>query len=145
MFHKFGFLHRISQNWTVPGLNFMPCQNSWIGTFPSAPQNVTAFWGWGFVYAVTFCCTGSGLRKWGFSRCGEPGLLGSRGGFSCWGAQASGHVGCSSCSSRAQLPTGMWNLPGAGTGPMSPALSGKFLTPGPPGKSKFGFLKWYLR
>ena len=43
VFHKFGFLHKISQNWTVPGLNFMPCQNSKIGIFTSAPQNMTAF------------------------------------------------------------------------------------------------------
>ena len=29
----------------------------------------------------------------------------------------------------------MWNLPGPGIEPMSPALAGEFLTTGPPGKS----------
>ena len=29
----------------------------------------------------------------------------------------------------------MWNLPGPGTEPMSPALAGEFLTSGPPRKS----------
>ena len=29
----------------------------------------------------------------------------------------------------------MSNLPGSGIEPMSPALAGRFLTPGPPGKS----------
>ena len=30
---------------------------------------------------------------------------------------------------------GMWDLPGPGIKPMSPALAGRFLTTGPPGKS----------
>jgi len=30
---------------------------------------------------------------------------------------------------------GMWNLPGPGIEPMSPALAGEFLTTGSPGKS----------
>ena len=29
----------------------------------------------------------------------------------------------------------MWNLPGPGTEPVSPAAAGRFLTAGPPGKS----------
>ena len=37
---------------------------------------------------------------------------------------------------RAQLPQGMWDLPGPGTEPMSPELAGGFSTTGPPGKSK---------
>ena len=32
---------------------------------------------------------------------------------------------------RAWLLCGMWNLPGPGTEPMSPALAGGFLTTGP--------------
>ena len=38
-----------------------------------------------------------------------------------------------SCSAAAWLP--MWNLPGPGIKPMSPALATRFLTTGPPGKS----------
>ena len=34
----------------------------------------------------------------------------------------------------------MWDLPGPGLEPMSPALAGRFLTTAPPGKSSVGFL-----
>ena len=40
----------------------------------------------------------------------------------------------SSCGSRAQLLRGMWDLPGPGFEPVSPALAGGFLTTAPPGK-----------
>ena len=40
----------------------------------------------------------------------------------------------SSCGARAQLLRGMWDLPGPGLEPMSPALAGGFLTTAPPGK-----------
>ena len=40
----------------------------------------------------------------------------------------------SSCGARAQLLSGMWDLPGPGLEPMSPALAGRFLTTVPPGK-----------
>ena len=40
----------------------------------------------------------------------------------------------SSCSSRAQLLRGMWNLPRPGLKPVSPALAGGFSTTAPPGK-----------
>ena len=40
----------------------------------------------------------------------------------------------SSCGSRAQLLRGMWDLPGPGPEPMSPALAGRFSTTAPPGK-----------
>ena len=75
-------------------------------------------------------------------------------GFSCCGARALGlwasvvaAHGLSSCGSRAlelrlsscgawaYLLRGMWDLPGPGIEPMSPALAGGFLTPLPPGKS----------
>ena len=50
----------------------------------------------------------------------------------------------SNCGSQAQLPWGMWDLPAPGIGPMSPALAGRFLTTGPPGKSpnKNFKIKW---
>ena len=41
----------------------------------------------------------------------------------------------SSCGARAQLLCGMWDLPGLGIEPVSPALAGGFLTTVPPGKS----------
>ena len=34
----------------------------------------------------------------------------------------------------------MWNLPGPGMEPVSPALAGIFLTIGPPGKSSFSYI-----
>ena len=42
-----------------------------------------------------------------------------------------GH-GLSSCGTRAKLPHGVWNAPGAGLEPMSPALAGGFLATAPP-------------
>ena len=41
----------------------------------------------------------------------------------------------SSCGTWASLPSGMWNLPGPGTEPLSPASAGTLLTTGPPEKS----------
>ena len=52
------------------------------------------------------------------------------------GAQALGCTGFSSCSSWDLLLCCMWNLPEAGIEPVSPALAGRFLTTGPPGKSR---------
>ena len=40
----------------------------------------------------------------------------------------------SSCGTRAQLLQCLWNLPGPGIEPVSPALGGRVLTAGPPGK-----------
>ena len=57
-------------------------------------------------------------------------------GFSCGGAQALGPVGFSNCGVWAQLPCGIWHLPGPGLKPVSPALAGRLLTMGPPGKSQ---------
>ena len=39
----------------------------------------------------------------------------------------------SSCGTQAQLLCSMWDLPGPGLQPMSPALAGGFLTTAPPG------------
>ena len=44
-------------------------------------------------------------------------------------------LGLRRCSTQAQLPHGMWELPIAGIKPMPPALAGRFLTTGPAGKS----------
>ena len=40
----------------------------------------------------------------------------------------------SSCGSRAQPLRGMWDLPGPGHEPVSPALAGRLSTTAPPGK-----------
>ena len=62
------------------------------------------------------------------------------------------HTGFSSCASRAlerrlsscgtwaYLLRGMWDLPGPGLKPVSPALAGRFLTTAPPGKPVEGLL-----
>ena len=98
-------------------------------------------------------------HAWVFSSCGEEGLLfiAVRGLLivvaSCCGAWALGAwasvvvahglsscgswaLECrfSSCGARASLLRGMWDLPGPGLEPMSPALAGGFLTTAPPGK-----------
>ena len=51
----------------------------------------------------------------------------------------------SSCGAWALLLHGMWDLPGPGLKPMSPALAGGFLTTAPPGKSYFCFYFHFCR
>ena len=46
----------------------------------------------------------------------------------------------SNCGSRAQLLQGMWDLPGPGLEPVSPALAGRFSTTAPPGKPWFSLI-----
>ena len=115
------------------------------------------------VMGIYLFWTALGLRccVWAFSICGERVAAlrcGARasycGGFSCcraWalGTWASVVVACglsscglraleyrlSSCGARAWLLRGMWDLPGPGLEPVSPALAGGFLTTVPPGKS----------
>ena len=71
-------------------------------------------------------------------------------GFSCCGAPALEHAGCSSCGTQASLLPSIWNFPGLRIEPVSPALAGGFLTTGPPGKSSHDLLMqlhhltWYL-
>ena len=63
----------------------------------------------------------------GFSGCGVwTHLLGLP------GSRARGLTGCGVGT---WSPCSMWNLPGSGVKPISPALAGGFLTAGPPGKS----------
>ena len=63
------------------------------------------------------------------------------GGFFCCEAQALGHADFGSCGTRALLLHGMCNLPRPGITPMSPALAGRFLTTGPPGKSASNLIR----
>ena len=59
--------------------------------------------------------------------------MGSRhGGFSSCVSRALEHR-LSSCGTRASLLHSMWDLPGPGLEPVSPALAGGFLTTAPPG------------
>ena len=80
------------------------------------------------------------------SSCRNVGLLSScgawtshRGAFSYCRARALGRMGFSNCTSWALLPHGMWNLPGSEIQPLPPALAGRFLTTGLPGKSSVHF------
>ena len=88
----------------------------------------------------------------GFSSCGEweplfaevHGLLLRS--FSCCGAQAVGarasvaaQLGLSRCGAWAWLPRGMWDLPEPGMEPTSPALAGRFLATGSPGRPYISF------
>ena len=61
----------------------------------------------------------TGCRHVGFSSCGSRAL----------------ERRLSSCGTRAELLCGMWDLPGLGIEPVSPALAGGFLTTAPLGKS----------
>ena len=91
----------------------------------------------------------SSLRCVGFSlrcpRCGartlgaRASIVVARGLSSCgsWALERR----LSSCGTQAQLLCGMWDLPGPGFEPMSPALAGRFLTTAPPGKSPSVFLR----
>ena len=68
----------------------------------------------------------TGSRRVGFSSCGSRAIERS----------------LSSCGPRAWFLRGMWDLPGPGLKPVSPALAGGFLTTVPPGKPrKLLFLK----
>ena len=98
-------------------------------------------------------CVGSSLLRAGFLqlrrveatlRCGARASHCS--GFSCcraWvlGVRASVVKACglTSCGAQAQLLHDMWDLPGPGIEPMSPALAGGFLTTVPPGRSQVPF------
>ena len=94
----------------------------------------------------TFGCDASSLLCGLFSSRGEWGLLSHCGGFSCGGARALGCASLGSCGSRAaehrlgsrgaqaSLLHGIWDLPGPGREPRSPALAGGFFTTEPPEK-----------
>ena len=100
-----------------------------------------------FLAVLGLCCC-----AWAFSSYGERGLLfvavcellitvASHCGARALGARASVVAACglSSCGSRAYLLCGMWDLPGPGIKPVSPALAGGLSTTAPPGKPLFFF------
>ena len=103
-----------------------------------------------FIYFI-FGCVGSSLLRTGLS------LVAASRGYSslrCMGfslrwllllwSTGFRHVGFSSCGARAPLLHGMWDLPGPGLEPMSPALAGGFPTTAPPGKPDWIFLKLFF-
>ena len=67
-----------------------------------------------------------GSRRVGFSSCGTRAL----------------ERRLSSCGTRGLLLHGMWDLPGPGLEPVSPALAGGFLTTVPPGKPLALYFYW---
>ena len=103
-----------------------------------------------FIYIIYLSLAALGLRccMRAFSSCGERGLSSLQcAGFSLrWlfllQSMGSRHMGFSralehglnSCGARASLLRGMWDLPGPGLEPVSPALAGGFLTTVPPEK-----------
>ena len=68
----------------------------------------------------------------GFSSCGSQAPERRLSSCGSWGLERR----LSSCGARASLLRGMWDLPGPGLEPVSPALAGGFLTTAPPGKSQ---------
>ena len=70
-----------------------------------------------------------------FSSCGKwgPLFIAVRGPFTI-AASLVAERRLSNCGSRAQLLRGMWDIPGPGLEPVSPALAGGFLTTVPLGK-----------
>ena len=82
-------------------------------------------------WLLLFQSTGS--RHAGFSSCGTwASVVAARGLSSCGSQTLERRL--SSCGARASLRRGMWDLPGPGLEPVSPALAGGFLTTVPPGK-----------
>ena len=77
-----------------------------------------------------------------FSSCGERGplFIAVRGPLTIAACLVAEHGlqmrRLSNCGSRAQLLCGMWDLPGPGLKPVSPALAGRLSTTAPPGKPR---------
>ena len=74
--------------------------------------------------------------------------------YSTRASEMVGH-GLQLCGTQAQLPYSMWGLPDKGSNWFSPALQGRFLTTGPPGKPwlhifyfilcQFGFVVFFKK
>ena len=90
-----------------------------------------------FIY---FALLGLHCCMWAFPSCGEQGLLIIAVHDFSLRSTGSRRMGFSSCGSQAQSLCNMWDLPRPGIEPVSPALAGRFLTTGPPGKSCNDFL-----
>ena len=87
-------------------------------------RGYSSFWRTGFSLRWLLWLQSTGSRCAGFSSCGLRAL----------------ECRLSSCGTRAQLLRSMWDPPGPGLKPMSPALAGGFLTTVPPGKPEIGYI-----
>ena len=109
--------------------------------FDEVCSNLWPFFKIYFLLCVYFDCAGSSLLSMGFLWLWRVGLCPSCGcgGFSVhWLLllQLMGlGRGLGRYGTQAWLPFDMWNPPGSGIEPMSPALAAGFLTTGPPRKS----------
>ena len=100
------------------------------------------FFSFFFIYLFMYVCTAVlGLRfcARAFSSCGKRGpLFIAVRGLTIAASLVAEHRlqtrRLSNCGSRAQLLSGMWDLPRPGLEPVSPALAGRFSTTAPPGK-----------
>ena len=146
-----------------------PLARDWVEVMQSLSKGsfyfVISFFKINLFILFIFGCVGSSLLRAGFLQLQRAGATLSCGAqashcssFSCCGAQALGTRasvvvagGLSSCGPRAlerrvsscgawaQLLRGLWDLPGPGHEPVSPALAGGFLTTAPPGKPYYYF------
>ena len=91
-----------------------------------------------FLYLFTCGCTGSSLLHRLFPSCGKLGLLfiAVHGILTTVASFDFGEHRLYSAESMV-VAYGMWDLPGPGIEPVSPALAGGLLTTGPPEKSEF--------
>ena len=96
----------------------------WVFVAANGLSLVAVSWGFSSLWCTSFSLRwllllwSTGSRHAGFSSCGPRALEHSL-----------------SSGARAYLLRGMWDLPGPGLEPRSPALAGGFLTTAPPGKS----------
>ena len=103
--------------------------------------------GLSLVAASRGCSSLRASRCGGFSCC-RARALGTRApvvaahGLSSCGLWALDHR-LSSCGAWALLLHGMWDIPGPGLEPMSPALAGGFLTTAPPGKLQYTHISFF--
>ena len=88
----------------------------------------------GLLIAVASRCGAQALGMW-------ASVVVAHGLSSC-GSRALEHR-LSNCGARAELPRSMWDLPGPGLEPMSPALAGGYFTTAPPGKSLLYCFDYY--
>ena len=93
------------------------------------------------VLGLRFCARAfSSCGKWGplFIAVRGPLFIAVRGPLTVVASRVAEHrlqtCRLSSCGTRAQLPCGVWDLPGPGLEPVSPALAGRLSTTAPPGK-----------
>ena len=135
----------------------------WISFFMRFTSTIVIFYSYFFnYYLFIFGCVGSSLLHAGFLQLRRVGATLHCSGFSCHGAQDLGARasvavarGLSSCGSQAlerrlrtcgawaSLLRGMWDLPGPGLEPVSPALAGRFLTTAPPGRSNYCYFEFF--